>query len=229
MACVHVVPPSRCMRAALPCHTSRRTRAAAVLQGRGCWCGHVGSGHGSVGVGAWVWVCVRRVGGQVCRAHVWTRRVLAHVGLCTPGGTGLPAKRRVSEKKKKPHLLAGGIGRRGCVGAWVRACMPIVPPSHFVCAALDMRGQVCWGTQMSAPMRTRVTSLSCCVCVGGQMCCLAVTLHAVYAGDEREGVSLASRVESHNSVVWLRTGVSSGNWPTFDTKKQKILWASLGG
>ena len=31
-------------------------------------------------------------------------------------------------------------------------------------------------------------------------------------------VSLASRVESHGFVVWLWTGVSLGNQPTFDTK-----------
>ena len=35
-------------------------------------------------------------------------------------------------------------------------------------------------------------------------------------------MSPASRVESYNSVAWLRTGVSSGNRPMFDTKMQKI-------
>jgi len=34
-------------------------------------------------------------------------------------------------------------------------------------------------------------------------------------------MSPASRVESHNSVVWLRTGVSSGNWPTNILKSRK--------
>src|SRR5712671_6757588 len=35
------------------------------------------------------------------------------------------------------------------------------------------------------------------------------------------GLSLASRVESHDSVVWLRTGVSSGNRPTNVLKSRK--------
>src|SRR5712671_3409400 len=35
------------------------------------------------------------------------------------------------------------------------------------------------------------------------------------------GLSLASRVESHDSVVWLRTGVSSGNQPTNVLKSRK--------
>ena len=34
-------------------------------------------------------------------------------------------------------------------------------------------------------------------------------------------MSLASRVESHDSVVWLRTGVSSGNRPTNILKSRK--------
>src|SRR5712675_603438 len=34
-------------------------------------------------------------------------------------------------------------------------------------------------------------------------------------------VSPASRVESHNLVVWLRTGVSSENQPTFVLKSRK--------
>ena len=34
-------------------------------------------------------------------------------------------------------------------------------------------------------------------------------------------VSPASRVESHDSVVWLQTGVSSGNWPMFVLKSRK--------
>src|SRR5712671_1644925 len=40
----------------------------------------------------------------------------------------------------------------------------------------------------------------------------------------------ASRVESHDSMAWLRTGVSSGNRPMFVTKMQKIpltLWRVL--
>src|SRR5712675_2911203 len=40
-------------------------------------------------------------------------------------------------------------------------------------------------------------------------------------------MSLASRVVNHGSMVWLWTGVSSGNWPMFGTKMQKIplaLW-----
>src|SRR5882757_7051379 len=32
----------------------------------------------------------------------------------------------------------------------------------------------------------------------------------------------ASRVANHGSMVWLRTGVSSGNQPMFGTKMQKI-------
>jgi len=32
----------------------------------------------------------------------------------------------------------------------------------------------------------------------------------------------ASRVANHDSTVWLRTGVSSGNWPMFGTKMKKI-------
>jgi len=34
-------------------------------------------------------------------------------------------------------------------------------------------------------------------------------------------LSPASRVESHDLVVWLQTGVSSGNWPMFHTKSRK--------
>ena len=34
-------------------------------------------------------------------------------------------------------------------------------------------------------------------------------------------MSLASRVESHDLVVWLRTGVSSGNQPTNVLKSRK--------
>ena len=65
-----------------------------------------------------------------------------------------PCKKKSQQKEKKePHLLARGMGRRGCVGAWVRARVPIVPPSPFVRAALDVRGRVCWGAQASAPIR----------------------------------------------------------------------------
>jgi len=39
-------------------------------------------------------------------------------------------------------------------------------------------------------------------------------------GDE-DAVLPASRVESHGLVVWLRTGVSSGNRPTFVLKDRK--------
>jgi len=34
-------------------------------------------------------------------------------------------------------------------------------------------------------------------------------------------MSPASRVASHNAMTWLRTGVSSGNWPMFVTKSRK--------
>src|SRR5712671_5272206 len=34
-------------------------------------------------------------------------------------------------------------------------------------------------------------------------------------------MSPASRVASHNSMAWLQTGVSSGNWPMFVTKSRK--------
>ena len=36
-------------------------------------------------------------------------------------------------------------------------------------------------------------------------------------------VSPAPRVESHDSMAWLQTGVSSGNRPMFVTKMLKIL------
>src|SRR5712675_1787210 len=69
-------------------------------------------------------VCVCREGGRACRARVWARRVLARVGSCAPGGTGLPAKRRVSKKKKKAPLTSWGngqVGARWRVGKGARA------------------------------------------------------------------------------------------------------------
>jgi len=48
--------------------------------------------------------------------------------------------------------------------------------------------------------------------------------------EEIEGhLSPAPGVGNHASVICLQTGVSSGNWPMFDTKKQKILRTSLEG
>src|SRR5712675_1115588 len=42
-------------------------------------------------------------------------------------------------------------------------------------------------------------------------------------------MSLASRVADHGSVVWLRTGVSSGNRPMFGTKNAENATRVLEG
>jgi len=42
-------------------------------------------------------------------------------------------------------------------------------------------------------------------------------------------MSLASRVANHDSMVWLRTGVSSGNRPTIGTKMQENTTCALEG
>jgi len=42
-----------------------------------------------------------------------------------------------------------------------------------------------------------------------------------HLGQSLNNLSPASRVESHDSVVWLQTGVSSGNWPTNVLKSRK--------
>src|SRR5882672_2024931 len=42
-------------------------------------------------------------------------------------------------------------------------------------------------------------------------------------------LSPASRVANHGSVVWLRTGVSSGNRPMFGTKKYRKYRFHSGG
>src|SRR5712671_983782 len=126
----------------------------------------MGSGRGSVGAGGRVCMCVMRAGrhvmpvcGRIRCLPMWAR---AH-----PVALASLQKEESAKRKKEPHLLAGGMGRWGHVGTWVRARVPIVPPSRFVRAALDVRGRVCWGTQTCAPMHTCVVSLSHCVRVGG--------------------------------------------------------------
>src|SRR5712671_3792756 len=69
-----------------------------------------------------LWGACVRVGGA-CRACVWARRVLARVGSCAPGGTGLPAK-RMSQRKTKPptHQLGEWAGGGTLVRGYGRAC-----------------------------------------------------------------------------------------------------------
>src|SRR5712672_1520466 len=79
----------------------------------------MGSGRGSVGARARVCVCIVRAGGRVVPMcgrvgclPMWAR---AH-----PVALASLQKEESAKRKKEPHLLAGGMGRRGRVGVWVR-------------------------------------------------------------------------------------------------------------
>src|SRR5712671_1229634 len=87
-----------------------------------------------------------------------------------------------------------------------------MPPSHGASRPPTCRDQVPWcSLRLSRHDQSPPLFLDPLVDVG--------------AHSNRRVMSPASRVANHGSMVWLWTGVSSGNRPMFDAKIQKIPFA----
>jgi len=101
-----------------------------------------------------------------------------------------------------PHVCSGvAVGRLGAV----QRC----GAAHVAAVSLSGGWVSCSGVLL------RVLPWCCCQAAACCAVCAAARVTVV------SPLSLASRVESHDLVVWLRTGVSSGNRPTKVLKSRK--------